>query len=679
MDYQLFPYLVALLFVPVAGSFFYLCRYTSKPGVPMLSLYLLTVLGWMICNVLELVTLSEEGTLLWAQITYIFIVSAPVFWVFFVYDYFGYRNWIKLPGMLWYWVIPFLTLLAVFTNSWHHLFWRQISFLPVGNFLAMRVVHGPLYVVIWIFSQVMILTGVIFMLRENFLHIRFYRDQIKWILAAAVITTLSNSVYVIGALPEVRKDYTPVALALSGLCFVAAVSRHQFIKIAPIGTETLFETIDDSILVVNTDSIIVNASKSIHRLFNIQQDDLVGKSLSEVFSQYPAFCEAVLKLADEPFELCLEEHPPFFVSIKLASVQDYSKFLRGKLVLVRDITQQKLVQLAEQQERAFAEALSKIAAALNSTRNLEELFEMIIGYAAEVNDCASADIMMVEGDYARVVCSHNQELNGLRLSVEETENLRWMTENKQAVLMSDVRNSPGWKLVPGTEWIRSYVGAPVMASGKVIGFINLNSAKTGQYDEKVVARLSAFADQASIAIQNARTYKELEELANLDGLTYLYNRRCFFDLANREFARVKRHQRALAAMMIDVDHFKIINDSFGHRVGDQVLYRIAQICKEGLRTIDLIGRYGGEEFAVILPDTNQAEAQYVAERICRQIASAKIDTPAGEQHVTVSIGVAIFDSSCLRLEDLLAHSDQAMYRAKDNGRNRVEIYTPLSD
>ncbi|MCE1254126.1 MAG: diguanylate cyclase [Anaerolineae bacterium] len=676
MDYQIFPVLTTSLSILLFASFIYIRRYANLPGVHVLSLLLLSVLGWMICNTFELITPTEHETLLWARITYVFIAMTPVLWVFFVFDYFGYHQWMKLPNVLLYWIVPLGTIISVFTNDWHHLFWRTTTFLPAGDFLALKVTYGFLFLISWVYAQAMIFTGIIFMLRENFYHIRYYRAQFAWIMTGLAIVIVFNTVHVSNILPEIKKDYTPVALAIASLCFVMAVSRYHFIKVAPVSMDILFDIIDDGLLVLNSDAVIINTSASIWTLLNIPARDAVGKSVSDVFSDYPVFCRNILEAKNGQFELCLREQPPFYLSVKVSPVEDYSKFVRGRMILIRDISKEKMTQLAEHQERIFAEALSKIAAALNSTRNLEELFDLIITYAVQVTACDSAEIMMIEGDYARVVRSSDASMHDICLSITGTENLRWMVKTQQAVLMSDVRNDPGWVSVADTDWIRSYVGAPILASsGSTIGFINLNSVTPGLYDEKIVDRLSAFSSHASIAIQNARTYKKLEDLANLDGLTYLYNRRCFFDMAAREFARAQRHQRALAAIMIDVDQFKTINDSFGHLTGDQVLCQIAGICKEGLRTIDVIGRYGGEEFAVILPDTNLDEAHCVAERLCRQIASAEMETLAGVQRVTVSIGVAALDQTCSELEDLISYSDTAMYQAKENGRNRVEIFS----
>ena len=132
--------------------------------------------------------------------------------------------------------------------------------------------------------------------------------------------------------------------------------------------------------------------------------------------------------------------------------------------------------------------------------------------------------------------------------------------------------------------------------------------------------MRAFASQASVAIENARLYLQAHQLSVTDGLTGLNNRRHFFDQAKGEFERIRRYGRALSVVMIDIDHFKQLNDTHGHFVGDAVLREVARRIQEAVRTIDVVARYGGEEFAVLMPETDLAEAQEVAVRVCRRVA-----------------------------------------------------------
>ncbi len=160
-------------------------------------------------------------------------------------------------------------------------------------------------------------------------------------------------------------------------------------------------------------------------------------------------------------------------------------------------------------------------------------------------------------------------------------------------------------------------------------------------------------------------------LATEDSLTGVHNRRHFFHLAELEIENSKRYGRPLTLLIIDVDHFKSVNDSYGHSIGDRALQRIAAICREKLRKTDIIGRYGGEEFAVLLTETYAASGIIVAERIRTRLEATPIDIGDRQIFSTVSIGVASFKPGFLNIDQLLTEAELALVNAKQQGRNRV--------
>jgi diguanylate cyclase (GGDEF)-like protein len=164
---------------------------------------------------------------------------------------------------------------------------------------------------------------------------------------------------------------------------------------------------------------------------------------------------------------------------------------------------------------------------------------------------------------------------------------------------------------------------------------------------------------------------DLKRLATTDGLTSLFNRRHFDALAQAEWMRFQRYGRPLSLLVIDVDKFKSINDRFGHDAGDLVLKAIAENCTAAKRETDVVARIGGEEFALLLPETNEAAAQIVAERLRLQIHSYSHVFPGEESQISVSIGVAGATLGMAAFEILLKRADEALYGAKRSGRNRV--------
>lgn len=170
--------------------------------------------------------------------------------------------------------------------------------------------------------------------------------------------------------------------------------------------------------------------------------------------------------------------------------------------------------------------------------------------------------------------------------------------------------------------------------------------------------------------------QEIERLSNIDALTGLNNRRYFNTASAREFRLAERHKKPLSALMLDIDHFKKVNDTYGHAMGDQVLVEIAAACLKIIRSTDLCARYGGEEICMLLPETEAAMANVLAQRLLEEISLLALEADGHKFAVTASMGIA----ECIIVDDtlprLLKRSDDALYKAKRDGRNRVVIWTP---
>jgi len=205
--------------------------------------------------------------------------------------------------------------------------------------------------------------------------------------------------------------------------------------------------------------------------------------------------------------------------------------------------------------------------------------------------------------------------------------------------------------------------------GEFLGVIFVFS--DNPFDTTDLKLLGLFASHAGAAVRNARLHTELHELAIRDSLTGIFNRRHFFDLAEKAFKHARRYKRPLSALIFDLDHYKEVNDHFGHLIGDQVLHDMAQRCLAVLRQHDIFGRYGGEEFSVLLPETDLQGALALAERLREVTANLPFETDNGEVSITISVGAARIKRTTTGLMQLLSEADKAQYRAKDKGRNTV--------
>jgi diguanylate cyclase (GGDEF)-like protein len=220
--------------------------------------------------------------------------------------------------------------------------------------------------------------------------------------------------------------------------------------------------------------------------------------------------------------------------------------------------------------------------------------------------------------------------------------------------------------------VGSWLAVPLRGRDEPVGLLLLSSERVAGYDQGEAEIAAALADQGMIAYDNARLFARVQVLASIDELTGLANRRQFFQLADREFWLARRHGRQLTAMMIDIDHFKTINDRYGHPIGDEVIRTTAARVARSGRGSELVGRYGGEEFAMVL-DPGEERAELVAERLRRSIADTPVDTAAGQLNVTVSVGVTYLQSADADVNALLNRADLCLYQAKRAGRNRVHL------
>ncbi len=207
---------------------------------------------------------------------------------------------------------------------------------------------------------------------------------------------------------------------------------------------------------------------------------------------------------------------------------------------------------------------------------------------------------------------------------------------------------------------------PVKGKKELLGYLAI---KGGREEEKDTIEI--LTNQFALALRRIHLYKEIERLAITDGLTQVFTRRYLMDRFAEEMNRAKAKNVNLAFLMLDIDHFKGINDNYGHLAGDHVLREVAKVIKETVREIDIVGRFGGEEFSVILPDTNREGAHYVAERVRAAVEVRMIHAYDKDIHVTVSVGSTAFPNDGRKMAELIDKSDWALYRAKKLGRNRV--------
>jgi diguanylate cyclase (GGDEF)-like protein len=331
-----------------------------------------------------------------------------------------------------------------------------------------------------------------------------------------------------------------------------------------------------------------------------------------------------------------------------------------------------VVRCHAEENRRLREAASIVTSALELDQVLDNILTQLMG----VLPYDSSAISLLEGDQLRVVAAKGYPeptvVIGTRFSTQDffvQEALRM----NAPIVIRDVQADPRYQAWYGMKYTRGWLGAPLYVRGEMIGFLTLNSIQPDAYGEAEINLAWTYAHTAAIAIDNARLFKQVHHLAITDALTGIFNRRHFFELAGREFERARRLSRPLVLVMCDIDNFKLVNDTYGHLVGDQVLRIVAERCRKNLREVDLLGRYGGEEFVALLTEVTCERGREVGERL-----RASVEAPSyvvDEQEVSVSNSVGVADiTDCSSLEILIHRADQALYQAKQMGRNRVGVW-----
>ena len=218
----------------------------------------------------------------------------------------------------------------------------------------------------------------------------------------------------------------------------------------------------------------------------------------------------------------------------------------------------------------------------------------------------------------------------------------------------------------------SFISIPLLVGSRVVGVLNVGSTQKNDFSGRDIQFLESLANQIAVAYDRSRLYTKTKELAVRDELTGLYNRRHFYDVLRMEWKRGQWFEHPLSILMIDVDHFKQYNDQFGHLEGDKALEAIGRLLSKNIREVDTLARVGGEEFVVLLIDTQLSDALHVAEKIRRLIEKAVL----GGKPLTVSIGVSAYPGLAHSEEELVGQADIALYRAKSQGGNRAVLFKP---
>ena len=321
--------------------------------------------------------------------------------------------------------------------------------------------------------------------------------------------------------------------------------------------------------------------------------------------------------------------------------------------------------------------LYEISQTISAVLDYKELLSEIMDISINVLEAEKGSIMLFddETEMLKIEASYGLPEDIIRDTLINPNRgiVGWVIRTGKPLLIYDTMKEAGFEKMKGRKAESgTLMSAPLKVKDKLIGVVNISKSIPNTYNDSDRDLFEAIALQAAIAIDKAILYR----LAITDGLTKLYIHRYFQQRFDEELQRAKRYSKPLSFLMMDIDHFKIFNDTYGHQVGDRVLKIVARLVEKSVRDVDIVARYGGEEFSVILPELDTQEAEVPAERIRKNIETYDFYVEDKIVPITVSLGISTYPIHAEEKADIIEAADNALYYSKETGRNKYSAYTP---
>jgi diguanylate cyclase (GGDEF)-like protein len=651
-----------------------------------LGILMASVFVWALAAAFEAVVPEASTKIMLSKIEYVGIASTPV--LIFLFSLRFARPGSRLPrgGSAALWAVPVATLVLAATNESHRLIWS--GFTPAGGRAGRLLIydHGAFF---WVHAgySYLLLAATVVLLLVSFLRYRgVHRKQVGLLLLAFLLPWTGNALYLAGLAGGAEGyDFTPLGFALSGLFLLWAMFRLQLIDIVPFARERVIESMGESLLILDQEGRLTATNPAARKLIeelggpaaDCPEMELLGKPAAELFAGWPELAAGLTEKASTEREIAIStDGEKRFFDLRMRPLRGQGDHVTARVAILYDISRVKRAEAAAIEARNVAETLREAGLTLSSNLDFQQISTLILDLLKRVIPFDIGAFLTLEGTEMRLAAiirpSDVVNLIGETFPITGSRLCHTAIQRKQP-LISPIMG-PDDILLPirPDKSIHSFLGVPVVFREQVTGLIALYnfSARSFTGDDARVAEL--FASQVAIALDNSQRIKQMEKQAVTDQLTGLYNRRAFAGMAAKEVGRARRYQRPLALILFDIDHFKGVNDTYGHLFGDHVLRVLTERVTKTTRGTDIVCRYGGEEFIVLMPEAGRDEALAMAERLREEISRMTVVTEGGTLSLTISLGIASLDPAGEDdLESLISRADRAMYQAKAAGRNAV--------
>lgn len=661
----------------------YAWQYRAVPGATGLVLLMAAAAGYTIPYIFVLNSPNLAAAVFWMYVSLPGASLVGPAWLMFAAHYTLQKQVFTWRWILILSVIPILACLMAWTNSLHGLFGVDFSFDPASEWPVLEWRFGPAYWINYGYAYLTTAAGILLLVRGAVRRMRVYTNQTLLLLAGASIPIVVNILFNLGITPIPNMDLTPFSFLITGGLWSLALFRFRLLDIVPIAREHVLDTMPVGVVVLDHQGRVLDMNPAAGKMLDLAPLEAAGHLLVGLD---PAF-SFIQADQSSPVEIEKEarlgpDGGPRYLLLRLTPLAHQRNDRAGALLVVQDITARKLAELAEHAQHDLAETLRDTASDLNIALPLPDMLDRILANLPKivVFDAAQISVWNIPGE-DEVLSPQCHFVTSRPISEQVTPAPAGQTYPARLLEMAAGAYKPfrvddpalleGCPASFDRQWVRSALGMPLRAHGEMVGLALIDRASPDGFSDAELERLEMFAGQASIAVENARLYARLEIRAVQDDLTKVYNRRGLIEIAAVELNRAHRFKHPLGLILFDLDHYKSVNDTYGHAAGDEVMRAVARICRAAIREIDVIGRYGGDEFVIVLPECGLEAAAIVAERVRKTLESSPIPVAGQELVVTLSAGVASDPMGGSSLDDLLRQADQALYAAKSAGRNCV--------
>ncbi len=337
-DYALFLVLAPYICFIVAFLLSAILRRRHSKGAISLFWFVLCAEGFLISNYLGLVVGIEQWSLFFLKLENVIANMIPVSWLWFVFDFIEWREWRRFDRFWPYFALPLFTAVLVFTNDYHHLFWKGIRFVPIGDYEALQTSPGSLYYVVSFLNYAMILTGIAVIVREFIRGRSVYRRQLFWIAGGILIAIAANITFLLNLLPGIQKDPTPIGVAMGAMAFFVGIYRHRFLELNPTPRSRLFDALPDGLVVVDGGKTIIDMNQAAMAILGLSENDM-GTAIHRSAFLAPAFD---LLDAETEGEVSISKgqgENASFYEVRVDLLQERSAGRKRAVIVLRDVTE----------------------------------------------------------------------------------------------------------------------------------------------------------------------------------------------------------------------------------------------------------------------------------------------------------------------------------------------------